>query len=756
MRWQGRREPVERVVDLLKRERRAGRLLWLERLSATPPRYATPRREIHPRLLAALSAQGIEQLFAHQAEAFDRVVEDDLVVVTPTASGKSLCFLLPVLDAILREPGTRALLVYPTNALLHDQERALRRLLAHLPVPIAVATLTGATPPDERRALRQRPPAILLTNAEMLHLSLLGSHGSWARFFPRLRFVALDEAHIYRGLFGTHMAYVLRRLIRVASLYGARPRVIAATATIGNPAAFASALFGRPCVAIEGAAGGRGERLLACWQPEERDGWSQSAEGAAAALLAESVRAGAGTILFVPTRMAAERAATRARALLDDALAQRVAPYRHGYAPAQRRFLEERLKHGELRGVVATTALEVGIDIGDLDVAIVAGYPGTRASLWQQLGRAGRAERLALGIFVPYPRPVDSYFAEHPHDLLDLACEEGCLDLANATIGTAHLACAAAEAPLHQGEIAAFGDDAATIAARAVGEGMLRPLGECLVSGIENPHGRTHLRGTPSEEYALMVAGKQIGTIDAAHLGREAYPGALYLHEAMFFRVLDVDTRRRSVELQPNADGPRTVPVLRATVHELAIDERAGTLHLAVRQTTSGYRCLDERGECVGAPMPLTTPIVHELRTRGIRIDIAPEIAARLEETAPGALATATHALEHLLPAALAVRIGCDPRDVLATAVLSPALRGGAVFFLYDSASEGGAGIAERAWPLLPELLRICDEMIARCHCRDGCPRCVLGGLCWQEHGRNEKRLTRRLLGLLREDVRGS
>lgn len=755
MRWRGRREPVAQIVDLLRRERRMGRLLWLERLPATPPRYATPRLEIHPRLLAALGAQGIERLFAHQAEAFDRAAEEDLVIVTPTASGKSLCFLLPMLDAILREPGTRALLVYPTNALLHDQERVLRRLLAHLPAPITIATLTGATPPDERRALRQRPPAILLTNVEMLHMSLLGGSSSWARFYPGLRFVVLDEAHIYRGLFGTHVAYVLRRLLRMAALHGARPRVIAATATIGNPTAFAEALFGRPCAAIEGVAGGRGERLLACWQPEERDGWSRSAEGAAAALLAESVRAGAGTILFVPTRMSAERAATRARALLDDGLARLVTPYRHGYAPAQRRALEERLKRGELRGVVATTALEVGIDIGDLDVAIVASYPGTRASLWQQLGRAGRGERTSLGIFVPYPRPVDSYLATHPAELLDLACEEGCIDLSNETVGALHLACAAAEAPLREDELAAFGESAAAIAARAVAEGLLRPLGGRLVSCIEGLHGRAHLRGVPTEEYALMVAGKQIGAIDAAHLGREAYPGALYLHEATPYRVLAVDPRRRVVELRPEPAGPRTVPMLRATVHEVAIDERTGVLRLAVRQTTSGYRALDERGESVGAPVLLEAPIVHELHTRGIRIDIAPELAAVLEGETPGALATATHALEHLLPAALAVRLGCDPRDVLATAVLGPALRGGAVLFLYDSASEG-AGIAERAQALLPDLLRICDEMIAHCRCRDGCPRCVLGGLCWQDHGRNEKRLTRSLLSLLREDRRGS
>jgi DEAD/DEAH box helicase domain-containing protein len=745
--WWRKRDPLDAFVARLKREGRDGRLRLLEPLPRRDAEYAEPSPPLPLRLSDALRAAGVPQLYRHQVELLAHVrAGDDVALVTPTASGKTLAFATAICERWLMDRTARAICVYPTNALIHDQERALRAFTERLAEPPRIATLTGATPLEERRALRSRPPAILLTNPELLHMSLAGGQAGWAGLLAGLAFVVLDEAHSYRGVFGAHMALTVRRLLRAACGYGATPRLILCTATVGNPAELAEALSGRACAVVEGPAGTQGERTFAVWRADTQDDRPFSVEAEAARLFAESVKAGLGTILFMPSRRGVERAVARARAIVGPQQAMAIAPYRGGYTPAQRRRLEGKLRDGALRGVVATNALEIGIDVGGLAVAITAGFPGSRTSLWQQLGRAGRNDRPSLGLFVPYPRAVDAYYAEHPRALLARPFEDAVVDLGNGAIVAQHLLCAAAESPLLAADATAFCAGAPSVLAEALRDGRLYRLRGRLYARDGAPHGAVRLRGGAGESLELICAGVLIGTLDAAQLGREAYPGATYLHEAIRYRVVDVDERKRRVELVRDAAAPDTMPVIRSSVHlqGTAIAGEPGAL--LIKRTTAAYvEQTPGRGD---HGRLLDPPISVDLLTKGFWLrtpspDLWPagrDGSARL---------AALHALEHLLPAAAAIALACDPRDLVATAIADHRQAGGDAIFLYD-AVEGGSGLAERVARQPAALLRLASQLVGDCPCRKGCPRCVMQGGCWRAHAGTEKALARDLLLAMR------
>ena len=743
--WRRKREPLNALIAALQRDGRDGRLVALERLPRTEPTFAEPRTPLPAGLGRALANAGVARLYAHQAETLDRIAAgEDVALVAPTAGGKTLAFALPLLDRLAREPGAKALCVYPTNALIHDQERALRRLFEWLPWRPRVATLTGATTPEERRQLRAAPPAVLLTNPEMLHLSVVGA-GGWAGLLSGLRLLVIDEAHSYRGLFGAHMALTVRRLLRSCAGLGATPRIVVCTATVGNPLELAETLTGRDCTLVHGSGAARGSRTFAVWQSHDGGRRAGDAEGEAVAVLCAAVRAGLGTILFTLTRRGAENAAARARAALGPSLAPKVAPYRSGYAPAQRRELEEKLRDGRLCGVIATNALEVGIDVGGLDVAIVAGFPGSRTALWQQLGRAGRGERPSLGVFVPYPRAVDGYYAAHPGDLRSERFEDAAIDLGNAHVAGAHLVCAAAEAPLRDEELPLFGPAARIGLEDALSAGRLKRSGERYLATDPRPHAAVSLRGGAGESFSMFSAGKAIGTLDAVHLGLEAYPGATYLHAGERFRVLSVDLTRRAVELTHDGDAAETLPIVQTVVQIAERRPEQATATLRVRTTTTGFQRRGP-GRSRGEPIPLAEPLRHDFVTEGFWLLLADERRAAIERRDGAAFLAGLHALEHLLPSAVALLCACDARDVLATAVADHGALGGAAVFLYD-ACEGGAGIAARVRRRNAELLRLAEAIVAGCRCRDGCPRCVLSGICWRQHTGQEKRVARELIG---------
>lgn len=754
-----RRAPRSTGLDCLDALRAAGArgsIRWSSTLPAEPARFAEPAAPLPQALRCALSGLGIEQLYAHQAAALDGVRGGrNVVLATPTASGKTLAYNLPILEALIADPTAHALYVFPTNALANDQERALRALLARLPEPLQAAILTGATDADTRRRLRREPPRLLLTNPEMLHLSLLGQHQGWAPFLRGLRFVVLDELHLYRGLFGAHMAMVLRRLRRVAALHGARPRFVGCSATVGNPGEVAERLTGLPFAVLQGTGAARGPRTLAVWQPPAAGNGAADPQTEAVRLFCGLVSHGFGTILFALSRRAAEAMLLQARDLLPAELRPRIAPYRNGYTPDERRRIEERLKQGDLLGVVSTNALEVGIDVGGLDAAIIAGFPGSRTSFWQQAGRAGRTTRGSAVVFVPYERIVDAYYATHPEELLGGRHEDAVVDTGNPHVAAQHLACAALERPLRRAELGALSPVVARGLMLAQADGRLvRGAGDAGWSATEAAsHRAVSLRGGAIDDFRLEGPRGEIGTIGRAQLFREAYPGAVYLHAGERFRVTSVDERTARVLLTPEAGRLSTDPVVQTAVRletraadvepSLLTAPRTGAGPLRVLQATVAYREKVPGGRQPPRSVPLSEPLGHELATTGCWLAPGRPRSGSPEE---GRFVAGLHALEHLLPTAVSLRLLCDARDVVAIYELEHAAFGGPVLFLYD-ACEGGAGIATRAAPLFADLLRISLRIVQDCRCRAGCPACIFSAACWRQQEDPDKRAALALLG---------
>lgn len=733
------REPADLALADLRRAF-AGRIGWSATQPASPAVHAEPSRPLPPELRGVLNASGVQTLYPHQAAAFDAIAAgEDFLIATPTASGKTLAFALPIFARLLREPRARALLVVPTNALANDQLRAVEAYARRLPGAPRAAVFTGASPEATRRALRADPPNLLITNPEMLQLSLAGQHRLWRSFWSDLRFLVLDEMHLYRGVFGAHMALLVRRALRIAELHGARTQVVGCSATVGNPEELGERLTGRCMTVVRGAGAGRGARTVIALAPPAATSPAAS-QTLAVELFCGLVERGVGTILFALTRRGAELMSRQARERLGAALADTVAPYRGGLDPRERERIEAGLKAGRLRGVVATNALEVGIDIGGLDAAVIAGFPGSRASFWQQAGRAGRGARPSLVLFVPYPRTLDSFYATHADALLSGLLEDVAIDRQNERVLLQHLACAAAETPLDGTSLRALGEPPPGIVRAAVESGALVRAGSCYRAGPAADHARVNLRGAGDDRWTIVAEGQAIGTIDEEHRGIELHAGAVYLHGGQRYRVQATDPRARTVTVRVEHEDLVTEPLIETVVTPLpsgvtgAVQVPAisggttGAGRVRVLRSVAAYR----EGGRAGRDRKTVTvdpPEYREFETAGLWYVFADVLRARLDAGGRRRFAPALHALEHLLPAAAALRVLCDPRDLVATFEERHETLSGAVLFLYD-AIPGGCGITERLAGAAPALLTLCREIAAGCPCRDGCPACVLSGTC--------------------------
>jgi DEAD/DEAH box helicase domain-containing protein len=692
---------------------------------ARPATFGVLRPRLPPPLASALVGSGIRQLYAHQIATVALLRDGrNAVLSSPTASGKSLAFALPTLERLLADPRRRALYVYPTKALIADQLRALRALLAHLPAEHArrAAVLTGDTPRDEREQLLAQPPEILLANPDILHHSLLPNHRRWRSFLAGLDVVVLDELHTYRGVFGAHVALLNRRLRRLAAAHGAEPVFIAASATIGNAQELAEAVVGLPFVPVVGDAAGAGACRLLLWRPPLRGDATanehESVLGEAATVFAEALRTGHSGILFGRARQSVERMLLDVRRLVGPELAPRVSAYKSGYRAEERARIERDLRSGQLRGVVSTNALELGIDVGALDVAVLAGYPGSMMSFWQQAGRVGRrGEREAVVVLVAGDDALDQFFVTHPDAFFGRAMEHAVVDPSNAAIQLGHLLCAAQERAVEEGELASlFPPNARGLVERlaAVGELSDGPPWRALGS---SPHADLSLRGTSRAPFTLQSGGHAIGTIEPPYLQRECYPGALYLHNGRGYRVTALDESARAVRLEASPIEGRTSPLLDVTVEPRdqpaatrAIrlgdsDWTVGLGPLLVRETVVGYR-QQWRGE--GLTHALEKPLSLQLDTVGLWLDVPPA----LEADQP-----ALHAFEHALINALPLVVLCDRRDVGSS-------NSGVRVYVYDFA-EGGTGLAEKAYQLLETVLARAASLLRDCPCTEGCPNCV-------------------------------
>ncbi len=728
------------------------RLVHLETLPAREPRLE-PFPDLPDPLPARLAHLGIEGLYPHQRAGLDALTAGrNVVVATGTASGKTLVYNLAFAGEALREPRNTALYLFPTKALARDQLRQVREL--RLP-QLKPAVFDGDTPKQERPLIR-RTANLILTNPDMLHAGILPAHARWADFFLRLSLVVLDEAHVARGVFGSHVAMILRRLRRLVAHYGGTPRFALASATIGNPSELAERLVGLPFYEVSEDASPAGEKLFALWNPPLLDQDSGARKGAvseSAMLVRRLVESEARTIAFARSRRAAELLAEIARRDLPQALAARVKAYRAGYLPEERRELERKLADGELLAVAATSALELGIDIGSLDAAVLAGYPGTRASMWQQAGRAGRRGEGSLAVLVAQDDPLDQYLVTHPDDLFRKPPEAAVVDPTNPYVLGPHLLCAAREHPMKPAELEFFGEGAPEAAAALLEEGRLvERRGLLHHKGTENPHRAIDIRSAGGRTVLIVEedTGALLGTVDEARALVQVHQGAVYLHQGEQWEVTSLDleravalVRRSDADWWTQARDTTDIDVLRVR----AESKVGGTPMFFgdVRVTTQvvGYqRKMHVTGEVLDT-VPLDLP-PQTLVTRSVWWGVPKETIARADVTA-AQLPGAAHAAEHAAIGLLPLVATCDRWDVGGVSTAYHQDTGSCAIFIYDGYA-GGAGISERGFVQGERLLRATLEAIRACPCQEGCPACVQSPKCGNGNEPLDKAAAARLL----------
>jgi DEAD/DEAH box helicase domain-containing protein len=730
-------------------------------------RLVEPPPELHPDVLAALQRLGVERLYSHQAQAVHSAWEGPTIITTGTASGKSMCFNLPTLDVLCRDARARALYLYPTKALAQDQARALASF--GLTKRVRPAIYDGDTPREARAQIR-KSANVVLTNPDMLHVGILPNHAAWADLFANLAVVVIDEAHVYRGVFGSHVANVLRRLRRIAAAYGTEPRFLLTSATIANPVELAERLTGLEDVSLIDDDGAPApQRRIAVWNPpltDEALGTRRSALAEAAELLAQLVRDGARAICFMKSRKGVEVLSQLVKQDLKDShpeLAELVTPYRAGYTPQQRRELEGRLTRGELRAVITTDALELGIDIGELDAAVVVTFPGTVASLRQMWGRAGRRGR-GLAVYVAGEDALDQFFCRHPEDFLERPVEAAILDHENALIYRGHLLCAAHEGPLSNDDAEFLGARWEAHAEVLVSAGDLRSR-----PAHTNRHGRhedqngsaseglpahtyvprrpgdypaaeVSLRSASPESFAIVdvSSGELLGTTEAARAHSTVHEGAIYMHLGRSYEVRELDLERRRALVAPFDGDWYTQPKSETDTEIVRLLDRRQTLgvtlsfgEVSVTDTVLAYqrRRLSDHAQVDLFALELP-PTSFPTQALWFELPIGDRPAGELAETIPlESLLGALHATEHAQIAVLPLIAMCDRWDIGGLSTNLHPQTGVPTIFLYDG-HPGGIGISRAAFSRFEELCEDARRLIAECPCSSGCPSCVQSPKC--------------------------
>ena len=732
--------PAQHLAVLTARSR-AERLLHVEHVPARSAQLAEWPATIAPAVLSALLAAGMARPWSHQRAAIDLAdAGRHVVLATGTASGKSLGYLAPVLSAACEgaaTPGGRgatAIYLAPTKALAADQ---LARIEA-LAVPgVRAATYDGDTPPDERRWVRDHAN-VVLTNPDLLHHSLLPGHERWSRFLRSLQYVVVDECHVYRGVFGSHVAAVIRRLRRVAARYGASPTFVLASATVSEPAEHASRLIGMPVTALTDDGSPRGAMTFALWEPSTEDGRRRSATTEAAEILAELVLDGVQAVAFARSRAGAEALATNARRRveqLDPERAGGVAAYRGGYLPQDRRELERGLRDGSVRGLAATNALELGIDVSGLDAVVMAGWPGRRASLWQQAGRAGRSGEESLAVLVAADDPLDTYLVRHPEAVFGAPVEATVMDPFNPHVLAPHLAAAAAELPLGESDLPMFGPDTRRLLDALVASGILRrrPSG-WFWAREDRPSEHISLRGAADVVAVVETrTGRVLGTVDEASSHVQVHTGAVHVHQGDAWVVTELDLEARAAHVVRGDPGWSThaQSVSRFDILGRERSERrarVGVSFGSVRVTTqvTGFLRRLPSGEVIGTH-PLDLP-ERALTTKAVWWTVPADVLAAAgvaEVDVPGALHAAEHAAIGMLPLVAT----SDRWDVGGVSTALHPDTGEPTIMVFDG-YPGGAGFAERGYAAFEAWVRATRDAVLGCACATGCPACVQSPKC--------------------------
>ncbi len=725
---------VADYLAALKSSPRLGQQVVHHEVLAAHPAFFGKNRIDWPKVLEeALKQMGIDGLYQHQASATDAVRRGENVIVsTPTASGKSLIYNLPVFEQIMRAPDSTALYLFPLKALAQDQLRAIQELASMLPEELvpAAAIYDGDTTAYKRKKLRDKPPNILISNPDMLHLSMLGYHSAWSGFFARLTHVILDEVHTYRGVFGSHMAWVLRRLKRICAYYGSRPRFILSSATVANPDELARDLLGEEATVISESGAPRAKRNFIFLNPLD------SAATAASQLIEASLKRGLRTIVYTQSRKLTELVSIWTQQRLGK-LSNKLTSYRAGYLPEERREIEARLSGGSLLGVIATSALELGIDIGDLDICILVGYPGTVMTTWQRGGRVGRKQNESLIILIALEDGLDQHFMRNPKDFFSREVEATVLNPSNKTIVKRHLICAAAEQPIKTDELLVQDAAVREVVNELVEEASLLLTADenYWVGSRKYPHREVDLRGT-GQTFVIRnnTDGSRLGEIDFMRCFKECHPGAVYLHRGKTWLItdLDLETRevtavRKNVNYFTRTMGNKTTEILK-TYHSVEMyNFRVSFGYLRVTDTVSGFqRRLVTGQKLISMEQLDLPPLVFE--TEGLWIEIPEAVQKRIESEQYHFMG-GIHALEHGAISIFPLLVLCDRNDVGGIAHPFHEQLSKAAVFIYDG-YPGGVGLARKAYEKIEELLHLTQKTISGCPCEFGCPSCVHSPKC--------------------------
>lgn len=706
-----------------------GQVAHRQTFEPCPARYQDLGEPLPARLAQALSERGIERLFTHQARAVEAARRgDNLVVVTPTASGKTLCYNLPVLEHLLSHPGDTALYLFPTRALTRDQAETL----SGFSLPLRAEVCDGDTPAADRARMREEAD-LVLTNPDMLHRTLLPQHLSWHRFFSRLRYVVVDEIHTYRGVLGSHVGHVLRRLRRLCRHYGSEPQFLLSSATIANPADHARRLTGLPVTLVDDNGAPRGRRHFVLWDPPP----FQATEHEAVWLLHRCLEQQARTIVFSRARQATERILRRGRQSLPVPLGQRLVAYRGGYLARERRSIERALFQGELQGVVATNALELGIDVGELEVCIIAGFPGTIASTWQQAGRVGRRERESLVLMLTVANPLDQYFRRHPEALFSRPTEHALTDPGNPYILLGHIPCAARELAVGPEDRELWPPVFSELLPILEEDGMLVRQGQqWYFLGQQCPAQAVNLR-TVGETFQIRDQDnprRLVGTIDHYRACSETHPGAVYLHQGATYLVeslslpdREVRLRRADLHYYTMARREKETAILETLGSREMIRSRVAYGPLQVTTRVVGYIKKDEFTRQILGGGELDLPPL-EMETLGLWLEVDPEVCRQLEARHLD-LMGGLHAVEHAAVGLLPLLAMCDRNDVGGLSTTGHPQTGGPTIFIHD-AYPGGVGFSEQAFHSLEQLLETTLRALEECRCQAGCPACIHSPRC--------------------------
>lgn len=697
---------------------------------------------LNPTLKLRLTSLGISSLYSHQIKALNAILAgENVIIATPSASGKTLCYHLATLEAILTDKNSCALYLFPTKALAQDQLSSLKEIAyPDFLSDGAIATFDGDTPKAERSRIK-RQARIVLTNPDMLHLAILPNHQSWYRFFRHLSYIVIDEAHVYRGVFGSHAGNVIRRLRRICALYGSNPQFICCSATIANPKEHAQNLVGLPFKVISEDGSPHGEKYFAFWNPpiiDAANSTRRSPNSEASFLLSQLIMKNIRSLVFTRTRKLTELVYIYTQQQLPSSLSSKISPYRAGYLPETRRQIERQFFNGELLGLVATTALELGIDIGDLEATVLTGYPGSIASAWQQAGRSGRTTGSSLSFLIALDNPLDQYLMRHPDFFFSKNFDNALINPENPYILEPHLLCAAWEKPLNSGDKDFFGSNTEIEMDRLVREGKMRERKNkwYLSPTVAYPAQEVNIRATSGKNYAVVdiSQGCLLETVEESTAFSQIHPGAIYLHQGESYLIVDLDLNTHTAMATPTQvdyytqakeiTDLRVVKIMKEKEHK-GIKVYLGNVD--VTTTVIGFKKKRQFTEEVIGEESLDLP-PQNFPTQALWFDLPQKAIDRITDAGldfHGGL----HACEHAAIGILPLFALCDRNDIGGVSTPFHPDTGKAQIFIYD-AYPGGIGIAEKGFEMITRLWQATLKVIEECLCSDGCPSCIQSPKC--------------------------